>query len=152
MDVKIVNIYNNEALPAKGLKSGHGESFHITIGNQEILFDAGWKGRKLMHNMNRLGINPDEIDRLVFSHGHADHTGGLPAFLKARTISTPIPIIAHSAALEPKSLKILIFHISGGFPKLGKKLEEKVEFQLTKNPWKFSQNFLQLAKLRLRND
>jgi len=133
MDIKIVNIYNNEALPTKGLKSGHGESFHITLDNQEILFDVGWKGRKLMHNINRLGINPDDISKLVFSHGHVDHTGGLPAFLKARTVSIPIPIIAHPAVLEPKSRKKLIFHIPIGFPKLSKKLMEKVEFQLTKN-------------------
>lgn len=134
MDVKIVNIYNNEALPTKGLESGHGESFHITTGDQEILFDSGWKGKKLMHNMNKLGINPNKIDKLVFSHGHSDHTGGLPAFLKARTVSTPIPIIAHPAFLEPKSVKMLIFHFPMGFPKLSEKFKEKVEFQLTKNP------------------
>jgi 7,8-dihydropterin-6-yl-methyl-4-(beta-D-ribofuranosyl)aminobenzene 5'-phosphate synthase len=134
MDAKIVNVYNNEALPANDLKSGHGESFHITIGDQEILFDLGWKGNRLMHNMNKLGINPDEIDKLVFSHGHTDHTGGLPAFLKARTVSTPIPITAHPAVLEPKSAKILIFHMYMGFPKLSKELKEKVEFQFTKSP------------------
>jgi len=133
MDVKIVNIYNDEA-HLKGLKGGHGESFHIATGDQEILLDVGWKGKKLMHNMNKLGINPDEIDKLVFSHGHGDHTGGLQAFLKARTVPTPIPIIAHPDVLEPKSMKILIFHIPMGFPKLSEELKEKVEFQLTKNP------------------
>jgi 7,8-dihydropterin-6-yl-methyl-4-(beta-D-ribofuranosyl)aminobenzene 5'-phosphate synthase len=126
MDVKIVNIYNNDALPKRGLKSGHGESFHITLGDQQILFDVGWKGRKLMHNTKRLGINPDEIDKLVLSHGHRDHTGGLPEFLRTRTVSTPIPIIAHPAVLEPKSRKISIFQIPISFPKLSKKFTERV--------------------------
>ena len=134
MDVKIVNIYNNRVLPEKGLKSGHGESFHIIVGDKEVLFDVGWKGGRLIHNMNRLGLNADRIDKLVFSHGHRDHTGGLPAFLKARTTATPISIIAHPSVLEPKSARILIFHISLGLPKLSRELAEKVEFQLTKNP------------------
>lgn len=134
MDVRIVNIYNNKVLPAKGLKSGHGESFYITIGNKEALFDVGWKGRRLMHNIKRLGISVDEIDKLVFSHGHRDHTGGLQAFLEARTRDTPIPVITNASALEPKSRKMLIFHLSMGLPKLSKELKEKIEFQFTKNP------------------
>lgn len=132
MEVKILNVYNNEALPGKGLKGGHGESFHITIGDKEVLFDVGWKGKKLMHNVHRLGINVDKIDKLVLSHGHRDHTGGLKTFLKARTVSTPIQIIAHPDALEPKSVKILLFHIPMGLPKLGKGFTEKLEFHLTK--------------------
>jgi metal-dependent hydrolase (beta-lactamase superfamily II) len=44
MNVKIVSVYNNEVLPSKGLKSGHGQSFCITIGDRKILFDVGWKG------------------------------------------------------------------------------------------------------------
>ena len=84
MEVKILNVYNNEALPGKGLKGGHGESFHITMGDKEVLLDVGWRGRKFMHNVHRLGIDVDKIDKLVLSHGHMDHTGGLKAFLRAR--------------------------------------------------------------------
>jgi 7,8-dihydropterin-6-yl-methyl-4-(beta-D-ribofuranosyl)aminobenzene 5'-phosphate synthase len=87
-----------------------------------------------MHNIQALGINIDNIDKLVLSHGHRDHTGGLVSFLKTRTATIPVPVIAHSDALEPKSWKILIFHIPMGLPKLPRELTKKVIFQMAKNP------------------
>jgi 7,8-dihydropterin-6-yl-methyl-4-(beta-D-ribofuranosyl)aminobenzene 5'-phosphate synthase len=78
-----------------------------------------------------MGIEIDKIDKLVLSHGHSDHTGGLKSFLKARTVKTPIPIIAHPKALEHKSVKMLFFHIPIGFPRLSTKLRDKLEFYLT---------------------
>jgi 7,8-dihydropterin-6-yl-methyl-4-(beta-D-ribofuranosyl)aminobenzene 5'-phosphate synthase len=116
MDVKITNVYNNEVLPEKGLKSGHGECFHFAMGGKQVLLDAGWKGKKLMHNMKKLGIDTDDIEKLVLSHGHVDHTGGLKSFLEARKAQEPLQIIAHPSAMEPKSMKIFVFHIPLGLP------------------------------------
>jgi len=50
-----------------------------------------------LSNANKLGIelNPDFV---VLSHGHRDHTGGLPKVLE--TIRAPI--VAHPEAFEPK--------------------------------------------------
>jgi 7,8-dihydropterin-6-yl-methyl-4-(beta-D-ribofuranosyl)aminobenzene 5'-phosphate synthase len=133
MDVKITNIYNDEALPGKDLKSGHGECFHITMADKQILLDTGLSGRKLMHNVKRLGVNVDDIDKLVFSHGHKDHTGGLKSFLKARTAQKPVQIVAHPGAMEPKSARRFLFHTSLGLPKLSGELNKKAEFHLTKD-------------------
>jgi len=132
LDVRVVNVYNNEALPARDLESGHGESFHITMGDKQVLFDVGWKGRRLMHNLDVLGIDVDDIDALVFSHGHRDHTGGLKSFLDARPAGTRISIYAHPDALEPKMGKKWIFRFPMGLPKLGQELAEKAEFKLSK--------------------
>ena len=134
VDVKIINIYNNEALSGKGLKNGHGESFHITIGDIQLLFDVGWKGKKLMHNAKVLGINADDIDLMVLSHGHRDHTGGLESFLKARTAGTQMPIYAHLSALEPKIGRKWLFPIPMGLPTLNPELAEKAQFKLAKKP------------------
>jgi len=49
-----------------------------------ILFDTGTDGRILLANMKKLDIDPETIDIVVLSHVHADHTGGLAAFLAAR--------------------------------------------------------------------
>ncbi len=132
MGVKILNVYDNKALPMKDLKGGHGESFHITVGDQQVLFDAGWKGSKLLHNLRTLGIDPDEIDKLVFSHGHGDHAGGVSSFLRERTSSTPLPVIAHPDVLEPKSLRLALLRVPMGFPKLDSALMEKVVFELAR--------------------
>lgn len=134
MNAKITNIYNDKILPKRGLKGGRGECFHITVGDKAALLDTGYKGNMLMRNIHALRLNVDEIDKVVLSHGHRDHTGGLASLLEARTVTAPLPIIAHPDALEPRSLKILLVHIPMGMPKPSKKLADRMDFQLTKNP------------------
>lgn len=46
-----------------------------------ILFDTGANGQILLSNMKKLGIQPEEIDLVLLSHAHRDHTGGLDALL-----------------------------------------------------------------------
>jgi len=134
MEVRILNVYNNDVLPGRGLKGSHGESFIITVGDRKILLDTGWKPRVFLHNLAKLGVDPNTIEKLVLSHGHRDHTGGLAAFLKSRTSATPLPIIAHPDVREPKAIKAAGLNIPMGFPKLAPELEAKVEFQLSKEP------------------
>jgi len=62
----------------------HGLSFFIETDNRKILFDTGQSGA-FIHNAEQLGIDIKEIDSLVLSHGHNDHTGGLYAFLALNT-------------------------------------------------------------------
>ncbi|MCK4463903.1 MAG: MBL fold metallo-hydrolase [Candidatus Omnitrophica bacterium] len=47
-----------------------------------ILFDTGASGSVLLHNMEKLHIDPKTVDCVFISHDHWDHTGGLRAFLK----------------------------------------------------------------------
>ena len=48
----------------------------------KILFDTGASGKVLLHNMEKLNIEPKIIDCVFISHSHWDHTGGLKDFLK----------------------------------------------------------------------
>jgi metal-dependent hydrolase (beta-lactamase superfamily II) len=41
------------------------------------------KGKTLINNVRVLGGEIDKVDKIVFSHGHIDNTGGLTALLKA---------------------------------------------------------------------
>jgi len=56
----------------------HGLSFHIRTPECEILFDTGQSGN-FAKNAETLGIDLNGLNALVFSHGHYDHTDGLPA-------------------------------------------------------------------------
>ena len=132
MEARILNVYNNDVLPGRGLKGSHGESFLITVGDGKILLDTGWKPRVFLHNLAKLEVDPNGIDQLVLSHGHRDHTGGLAALLKSRTSSTPLRIIAHPEVRAPKAIKAAGLHIPMGFPQLAPELEATVEFQLSK--------------------
>lgn len=66
----------------RDLKTGWGFSCHARVGGKQVLFDTGADSLTLMGNMFHLKINPDEIDYVVLSHPHKDHTGGLTEFIK----------------------------------------------------------------------
>ncbi|MHA1718986.1 MAG: MBL fold metallo-hydrolase [Promethearchaeota archaeon] len=140
MDVKITNIYSNIGQPEKNLKGAYGNGFFLEFGNEKMLFDLGWKGKVLLHNLNELNININEIEKIIFSHGHMDHTKALPAFLKSRDPSKKITIIGHPAILERKKIQLLGMRLlSLAFPDLTDDMKSKVEFQLSKDPIKINQ-------------
>src|SRR5574341_133536 len=64
----------------------HGFSALVTItkGGREhrILFDAGMTPGGLAENMRRLQLSPKDIETVVLSHGHFDHTTGLDGLVK----------------------------------------------------------------------
>jgi len=60
-----------------------GFSAYIETQAHNILFDTGSNGRVLLHNMQRLGVDPGSVDTLFLSHPHWDHIGGLDSILEA---------------------------------------------------------------------
>lgn len=75
-------VYDNTAY-LSGTEPAWGFSCFIKGFEKNILFDTGGDGEILMKNMEILGISPQEVETVVISHDHWDHTGGLGAFLKA---------------------------------------------------------------------
>lgn len=69
----------------KRLRAAWGFACVVTGVEKTILFDTGGDGGILLANMRTCGIKPDEIEAVVLSHVHADHTGGLDAFLQANS-------------------------------------------------------------------
>lgn len=51
--------------------------FSCFFPERKFLFDTGSSGPILLHNMASLGISPRDIDQILLSHFHWDHTGGL---------------------------------------------------------------------------
>lgn len=87
MIIKI--LYENNA--KKGFKSGWGFSCLIESNEDKILFDTGWNGNILLHNMKIMGVRPEEIDKIVISHSHWDHIGGLTHLIKYNISEVYIP-------------------------------------------------------------
>jgi len=78
--MRIVTLIENY-VSEEGLFAEHGLSFYIETDKQKILFDTGQTGL-FIQNAKKLEININEVDSLVLSHGHYDHTGGLNSFLE----------------------------------------------------------------------
>jgi len=91
MQLQITTLSENTA----GLGNFLGEwglSLLVETQGQNILFDTG-QSISASHNADLLGIDLGNIDRIVLSHGHYDHTGGLRQIL--HRMRKKIEIIAH---------------------------------------------------------
>lgn len=42
-----------------------------------VLFDTGFKKNTVLHNVLHLGVDLSQVEKVVLSHFHSDHTGGL---------------------------------------------------------------------------
>jgi len=73
-------VYDNKP-SRKGMETAWGFSCLVEGMEKTVLFDTGGDAKVLLSNMGRLGIVPREIDAVVVSHIHDDHTGGLYALL-----------------------------------------------------------------------
>jgi 7,8-dihydropterin-6-yl-methyl-4-(beta-D-ribofuranosyl)aminobenzene 5'-phosphate synthase len=75
----------------------HGLSFLVTVcvdgQRHSLLLDTGATVGGAVHNLCALGVNPQEIEAIVLSHGHFDHTTGLNGL--ARELSPLPPLLLH---------------------------------------------------------
>ncbi|MFO8235984.1 MAG: MBL fold metallo-hydrolase [Bacteroidales bacterium] len=153
MKAKILNLFSNVTLNNTKLKGGHGQSFLINIGEEKILYDTGLNSETLLNNMKTLSISPDEITKLIVSHGHVDHTGGLQGFLDKRITNQTLPLIAHPAFREKKIYKILgLIKKSITCPALTDSQENKLEMQLTREPVQITLNLKTTGETAERNE
>ncbi|MFX1518299.1 MAG: MBL fold metallo-hydrolase [Promethearchaeota archaeon] len=90
-----------------GFYAEHGLSMLIEIISEDemtkILMDAGQSTFAFLNNAQRLKIDLTDIDAIVISHGHFDHTGALLDIL--RKIPRRIPIIGHPNMFDKKYAK-----------------------------------------------
>ena len=79
MDIKI--LFDNNSLDSRFLV-GWGVSYLV---NGKILFDTGEKSGPLLQNMKNMSVEISNLEAVVISHDHWDHTGGLWDVLKGNT-------------------------------------------------------------------
>lgn len=75
-----ITVLIDNAAAQPDLLTEHGLAMWIEFGDKRILWDAG-QSDILLANARTLGIDLAAADIIAISHGHYDHTGGLPAVL-----------------------------------------------------------------------
>lgn len=78
-------------------------SVQKTTGRESILYDAGLGRHTAIHNMDILGVRPNELRAVVLSHGHADHHGGLEG-LYQRVGRQRMPLVLHPDAWRERKV------------------------------------------------
>jgi len=89
---------NTVGSTARGLLGEWGLSILIEVDGEFILMDTGG-GVVAANNADALGLDLRKVSRIVLSHGHYDHTGGLRNIL-AKT--GEVEVIAHPDIWAPK--------------------------------------------------
>lgn len=76
MSLKITTLIENNSDENNSLLSEHGLSLYIEIDEIKILFDTGQSG-DFIKNADKLKVDLNNLDYIIISHGHYDHSGGL---------------------------------------------------------------------------
>ena len=74
-----------------GLIGEHGWAAHLDFSGTHILFDTG-QGQGIINNSLTLDVDLRQLDAIILSHGHYDHTSGLPDVLK---LTGEVNVYAH---------------------------------------------------------
>lgn len=91
MKTRLTILCENSVGVPFGVIGEHGFACHVETDSGDYLFDTG-QGFGILNNSLALGKDLKKIAAVMISHGHYDHTGGLPAVLKLRG---NVPVYGH---------------------------------------------------------
>jgi Metal-dependent hydrolases of the beta-lactamase superfamily II len=137
MMTKIICVVDNAAKKDTDLQSEHGLAFWIETEHGIVLFDTGQTMDVLFHNLNVLGLSPQDIDMLALSHAHYDHTGGLEAILSR---NTKLSLYAHTDIFRPRYSHQKEEYRSIGLALEQSDLSKRIKMMLSDTPAEIASN------------
>lgn len=153
--MKLTILVDNNVLQSKNFFGEHGLSFYIEDEGKKILFDMGYSDA-FLKNAQKMGIDLLDLDYIVLSHGHYDHTWGMSYYLpfyvsaiKQGRAVKKLTIVTHPDTFNAK------FHDETG--SIGcmvsrEILEKSFDIKLTKGPFKITKNVTFLGEIPRGND
>jgi 7,8-dihydropterin-6-yl-methyl-4-(beta-D-ribofuranosyl)aminobenzene 5'-phosphate synthase len=152
--MQITVLVDNNTLIGRYFQGEPALSFLIENEGKRILFDTGYSDA-FINNARKMGISLYDLDYVVLSHGHLDHTWGLSSLIKLFTeavyekISFNRPtIIAHPDAFISKSkhdLKEVGSILSED------KLERSFDLKLSQKPFWITEKLVFLGEIERKN-
>lgn len=149
MNLKITILVENyaDSLPF----SEWGFSAFIELGEKKYLFDTGYSGSSLIANAKTSGINLKNINGIILSHGHYDHTGGLKEVLEETGAKE---IITHPAVFHKKYTITNKNKVYGGIKYTKEYLEDVLgaSFNFQEKFYKISEKIYMTGEVPITND
>jgi 7,8-dihydropterin-6-yl-methyl-4-(beta-D-ribofuranosyl)aminobenzene 5'-phosphate synthase len=96
MNVTVLS--ENTKLNKSKLNTEHGLSILVEKDDKKVLFDTGGPKGTIVQNTYALNIDLSQVDAVVISHSHNDHSGGLLDFFKLNDFA---PVYLKKEALYP---------------------------------------------------
>ena len=103
MELRITTLIENNPDDKKDLCFEHGLSLLIEADGKRILFDTGQSG-DFIKNAQTLNQNLLDLDFVIISHGHYDHSGGFRKFIEA--VEKSPKLIVGEEFFEPKYKRV----------------------------------------------
>ncbi len=122
-----------------------GVSYYIEDEGDKILFDVGYSS-VVVENAKKMNIDLNKVNKLVISHGHDDHTGGLSNFFKDKR---EVELIAHPDCFNYKEDATGLYI---GSPLTREKLSNVCKLNLSKQPIQVSKNIIYLGEIPTINE
>jgi 7,8-dihydropterin-6-yl-methyl-4-(beta-D-ribofuranosyl)aminobenzene 5'-phosphate synthase len=132
-----------------------GLSFYIECDSKKILFDTGYSDL-FIENAHKMNITLQDIDYIVLSHGHLDHTWGLVSLIQLYTtwvmqeftVKRPI-LVSHPEVFLPKILK-KTWQIGSLLNK--DEISRRMDLRLSKSPVWITKKLVYLGEIEKSND
>lgn len=121
-------------------------SYYIEDEDEKILFDTGYSDI-FIKNANSMNIDLNEVDKIIISHGHNDHTGGLK-YLSKNMKNRNIEIIAHPDCFYKKYFEGEYI----GTPVVKEELDKSFKLNFSMEPLDIGKNIVFLGEIPSIND
>lgn len=153
--MKLMVLVDNNTLIDRYFLGEPAVSYLVESEGKKILFDVGYSD-VFISNAQRLHIDLVDVDLVVLSHGHVDHTGGLVPLLRLHmearieglAVKRPT-LVGHPLALSSKRI--------GDLPEIGSLLHEAklssfVNLRLSREPVWLTERLVFLGEIERAND
>ena len=138
-----ITVLNDNRCSNKSLECEHGLSLLIEDNNQKVLFDTG-QTNIYLKNANKLGIDLNDVESIILSHGDYDHGNGLKYF------NQKVNLICH-----PDFVLTRISKRTGNDNGLNQSREElmnKFDLIETRDPYYIDNGIIFLGEIERSND
>ncbi|QQK08656.1 MBL fold metallo-hydrolase [Miniphocaeibacter halophilus] len=118
-----------------------GASYYMEIDNEKILLDTGYSGI-VVENAKKMDVDLSQLNKIIISHGHDDHTKGLMKIIEKFNTSN-MELISHPDAFYPKRAR----DEDVGSPLSRSDISKEFKYNPSKEPLNVTENCIFLGEI-----